>query len=712
MSMTSNAIAPAAESFDWSDLDDRAVATIRALVADIVENARGGHPGTAISMAAAAHLLFSRVMNHDPSNPEWLGRDRFVLSMGHSSLTLYIQLFLTGYPMTLEDLKATRTLHSKTPGHPELDRANGIEMTTGPLGEGVASAVGMAMAARRERGLLDPGAPEGESPFDHTIWVFAGDGCMQEGVAMEAAALAGHLQLGNLVLLWDDNRISADDDTVIAVSEDTLAKFAAMGWHVQHVDWRGPTIDGTTYREDVEALNEAFQAAKAETGKPSLIRLSTIMGWPAPTKQNTGAIHGAPMGAQEVAGMKRAIGFDPEKTFVIEEAVLGHTRRAAARGRQRHADWTRAMERWRSRQPEHAALLSRLEAGALPDGWLDALPDFEPGETLSTRKASGRILNAIAPLMPELWGGAADLDESTYASVRGEAVFAPAVHSTKAYGDVALYGRNIHYGVREHGMAAMTSGIALHGLTRPYAATFLQFCYHMLPSMRLAAIMRLPVIYILTHDSIAMGEDGATHQPIEQLAVLRSMPGLNVFRPADATETVWAWRSAVESRDRPTCLVLSRQNLETLKRGTGHFADGSGAARGAYVLCDPPGGARPEAIVIATGSEVALALAARERLGDDVALRIVSMPCREIFLEQPQSYRDAVLPPPLKARVSVEAATQFGWRDLVGDAGETVAIDRFGESAPGEVLQVHFGFTPEKVAEAVRRTIARGKEKA
>jgi transketolase len=411
MSMTSNAIAPAAESFDWSDLDDRAVATIRSLVADIVENARGGHPGTAISMAAAAHLLFSRVMNHDPSNPEWLGRDRFVLSMGHSSLTLYIQLFLTGYPMTLEDLKATRTLHSKTPGHPELDRANGIEMTTGPLGEGVASAVGMAMAARRERGLFDPGAPEGESPFDHTIWVFAGDGCMQEGVAMEAAALAGHLQLGNLVLLWDDNRISADDDTVIAVSEDTLAKFAAMGW-------------------------------------------------PAPTKQNTGAIHGAPMGAQEVAGMKRAIGFDPEKTFVIEEAVLGHTRRAAACGRQRHADWTRAMERWRSRQPEHAALLSRLEAGALPDGWLDALPDFEPGETLSTRKASGRILNAIAPLMPELWGGAADLDESTYASVRGEAVFAPAVHSTKAYGDVALYGRNIHYGVREHGMAAPSSAEA------------------------------------------------------------------------------------------------------------------------------------------------------------------------------------------------------------------------------------------------------------
>lgn len=659
-------------------------------------------------MAPAAHLLFNRVLSHDPNDPSWIGRDRFVLSMGHSSLTLYIQLFLTGYPLTLDDLKATRTLHSKTPGHPEFDPQQGIEMTTGPLGEGVASAVGMAMAARRERGLLDPDAAAGESPFDHMIWVFAGDGCIQEGVASEAASLAGHQQLGNLVLLWDDNLISADDDTRIATSEDTLAKFAAMGWHTQHVDWRSGEPDGERYREDPEALFVAFEAARAETARPSIIRLSTIMGWPAPTKQNTGAIHGALMGAEEVAGMKRAIGFDPERTFVIDDDVLEHTRAAAIRGRERRAAWEVAMNEWRSREPHRAELLERLLDERLPDGWDGLLPEFSTGAMLSTRKASGATLNALGTAMPELWGGAADLDESTVSAIAGEPVFLPEEHATKQYTEVSRYGRTIHYGVREHGMAAMTSGIALHGLTRPYAATFLQFSFHMLPSIRLAAIMQLPVSYIWTHDSVAMGEDGATHQPIEHMAVLRAMPGLDVVRPADAVETAWAWRTMLERRRKPAGIVLSRQGLPVLERPVHEDVRGSLTARGAYTLLDSAGEGEPQVILIATGSEVQLAVQAHEVLeAAGVATRVVSMPCREWFEEQDQDYRESVLPPAVRARVSVEAATQLGWRDFVGDLGETVAIDRFGESAPGEQLLEYFGFTVEAVVDAANRTLER-----
>ncbi|MGO1539054.1 MAG: transketolase [Leucobacter sp.] len=693
----------------WSELDERAVATIRALVADIVENARGGHPGTAISMAPAAHLLFSRVLRHDPSDPTWLGRDRFVLSMGHSSLTLYIQLFLTGYPYTLDDLKATRTLHSKTPGHPELDPANGIEMTTGPLGEGVASAVGMAMAARRERGLLDPDAAEGTSPFDHTIWAFAGDGCIQEGVAIEAASLAGHQQLGNLVLLWDDNRISADDDTRIANSEDTLAKFAAMGWHTQHVEWRQGEPDGERYREDPEALRGAFEAARAETGRPSIIQLSTIMGWPAPTKQNTGAIHGALMGEAEVAGMKRAVGFDPERTFVLDEDVLEHTRSVMLRARAQRDAWDASLNDWRSREPQRATLLDRLTERGLPAGWDGLFPNFETSDSISTRKASGATLNALGKAMPELWGGAADLDESTHSTIEGASVFVPEEYATKQYPNVSRYGRTIHYGIREHGMAAMTSGIALHGLTRPYAATFLQFSFHMLPSVRLAAIMRIPTTYIWTHDSIAMGEDGATHQPIEQMAVLRAMPGLDVVRPADAVETAWAWRTILERASGPAGLVLSRQNLPVLERPAGEEKRGELTARGAYVLLEAAGG-DAEVILIATGSEVQLAVQAHAALAEaGVGARVVSMPCREWFAEQSEEYLESVLPRAVRARVSVEAATQLGWRDFVGDLGETVAIDRFGESAPGEELLEYFGFTAEAVVQAAYRTLDRVK---
>lgn len=689
----------------WGDVDDRAVATVRALVADLVEHARGGHPGTAISVAPAAHLLFSRVLRHDPADPGWLGRDRFVLSMGHSSLTLYLQLYLTGYPLTMDDLKSTRTLYSKTPGHPERNVANGVEMTTGPLGEGVASAVGMAMAARRERGLLDPDAHPGESPFDHTIWVFAGDGCLQEGVVSEAASLAGHLQLGNLVLLWDDNRISTDDDTRISTSEDTLAKFAAMGWHTQHVDWRAGEPDAARYSEDPDALMAAFLAARAETKRPSLIRLSTIMGWPAPTMNNTGAMHGSVLGEGEVAGLKAALGFDPHATFVVDDDVLEHTRRVRDRGRLRRLEWEDEMVRWREREPRRSALLDRLVAGELPDGWADALPTFQAGSSLSTRQASGEVLNALGARLPELWGGAADLDESTYASIVGEPVFAPSEHATKQYPEATPFGRNVHFGVREHGMAAMTSGMAMHGLTRPYAATFLQFAYHMLPSVRLAAIMKLPVVYIWTHDSVSMGEDGATHQPIEHLAALRAMPGLDVVRPADANETAWAWRSVLERSAGPAGLVLSRQNVPTLPRGEDACAGAEGVARGAYVLLEPPEGTDLDVLLLATGAEVGLAVVARERLAaEGLGARVISMPCREWFLEQDDQYRDSVLPPAVRARVVVEAATQLGWRDFVGDAGETVSIDRFGESAPGELLLEHFGFTVDNVVEAALRT--------
>ena len=684
--------------FEWSDLDRRAVDTIRVLAVDAVEQAGNGHPGTAMSLAPAAYLVFQRMMRHDPSDPSWAGRDRFVLSCGHSSLTLYIQLYLAGYGLELDDLAALRQWGSLTPGHPEYGHTKGVETTTGPLGQGLANAVGMAMAARRERGLYDPESAPGESPFDHHVYVFASDGDMEEGISHEASAIAAHQQLGNLVVIYDDNHISIEDDTAVALSENVAARYEAYGWHVQKVDW----TETGEYREDVEALHAALQAAKAETRRPSFISLRTIIGWPAPNKQNTGKIHGSALGAEEAAATKKLLGFDPEAKFQVDAEVLAHVRAVGDRGAKARAEWQTDFDAWASANPEHTALFERLSARALPEGWADALPAFDADpKGMATRKASGEVLNKLAPVLPELWGGSADLAESNNTTMKGEPSFLPTEHSTKEFAG-SPYGRILHFGVREHAMGAILNGIVLHGGTRPYGGTFLVFSDYMRPAVRLAALMKLPSIYVWTHDSIGLGEDGPTHQPVEHLAALRAIPGLDVVRPGDANETAVAWRKALEHTDRPTALCLTRQNLPVLD------ADSvAGAQRGGYVLVDSSeGAAEPQVILIATGSEVQLAVAAAERLtADRVAARVVSMPCREWFDAQDEGYRNEVLPPAVRARVSVEAGIAMPWRDLVGDAGESVSLEHFGASAPYAVLFEQFGITADAVVAAARRSI-------
>jgi transketolase len=686
---------------NWSDIDRRAVDTIRVLAMDAVEKAGNGHPGTAMSLAPAAYLLFQRVMRHDPTDPNWLGRDRFVLSMGHSSLTLYIQLYLSGYGLTLDDLKQLRQWGSLTPGHPEHGHTVGVETTTGPLGQGLGNAVGMAMAARRERGLFDPDAPDGKSPFDHFIYSFVSDGDLEEGISHEVSSLAAHLKLGNLVVLYDDNQISIEDDTNIAKSEDVAARYEAYGWHVQYVGWRG----ANGYAEDVEALYQAFEAARAETGRPSFINLRTIIGWPAPNKQNTGKAHGSALGADEVAATKEVLGFDPARTFEVDEEVIGHVRKVVERGKRLHAEWERTFEGWRSADPERAALLDRLSRRELPEGWTTALPVFPADEKgMATRKASGEVINAVAPVLPELWGGSADLAESNNTTIEGGPSFVPPEHATKSFpGD--WYGRTLHFGIREHGMGAILNGIVLHGGTRPYGGTFLVFSDYMRPAVRLAALMKLPVTYVWTHDSIGLGEDGPTHQPVEHLSALRAIPGLDVVRPADANETAWAWRMALEHTDRPTALCLTRQNLPVLDRT--EVAPADGVAHGGYVLADASDG-QPQVILMASGSEVSLCLVARERLeADGVPTRVVSMPCQEWFRAQDPAYRQRVLPSGVKARVSVEAGIAMSWRDLVGDSGECVSLEHYGASAPYKVLFEQFGFTPDRIVAAAHASLAR-----
>jgi transketolase len=692
---------------DWTDLDARAVDTLRVLAADAVQKVGNGHPGTAISLAPVAYLLFQRFMRHDPRDPNWAGRDRFVLSAGHSSLTLYLQLFASGYPLSLDDLKALRTWGSKTPGHPEYKHTEGVEITTGPLGQGLASAVGMAMAARRERGLFDPEAAPGTSPFDHTIWVIAGDGDLQEGVTSEASSLAGHQELGNLVVIYDDNHISIEDDTDVAFSEDVLARYAAYGWHTQRVDW---TNGGTEYREDVDALAAALAAAKAETGRPSIISLRTIIGWPSPTKQNTGGIHGSALGNDEVRALKELLGFDPEQTFAVEDEVLAHARKVADRGAAAHAEWDHTFAAWRTAQPERAELFDRLAARRLPAGWTEALPVFPAGKSVATRSASGNVLSALAPVLPELWGGSADLAGSNNTTMDGEPSFLPTRRSTKKFAGHP-YGRTLHFGIREHAMGSILNGIALHGGTRPYGGTFLVFSDYMRPAVRLAALMQIPVTFVWTHDSIGLGEDGPTHQPIEHLAALRAIPGLDVVRPADANETAWAWRTILERTSNPAGLVLTRQNVPTLERGEGAatgdtLAAADGVARGAYVLAEAPNGT-PDVILLATGSEVHIALEARAQLAaEGIGARVVSMPCREWFDEQDAAYRESVLPASVRARVSVEAAVAQGWRELVGDAGRCISLEHFGASADYERLYREFGITAEAVAAAAKDSIS------
>lgn len=694
-------------SLEWTDLDKKAVDTVRLLAADAVQKVGNGHPGTAISLAPVAYLHYQKLMRHDPNDPHWAGRDRFVLSCGHSSLTQYIQLYLAGYPMTLDDLKSLRTWGSQTPGHPEYNHTPGVEVTTGPLGQGVANAVGFAMAARRERGLLDPTAAHGESPFDHHVYAICSDGDLEEGVSAEASSLAGTQQLGNLTLLWDDNRISIEDDTNIAFTEDVAARYAAYGWHVQTVDW---TNGGTEYVEDVQALWDAYQAAEAVTDRPSFIQLRTIIAWPTPNAQGTGGSHGSALGDDEIKATKELLGFDPEKTFIVDDDVIQHTQAARARAEAERESWQASFDTWSAGNPDAAVLLERLKKRELPLGWDADLPVYEAdAKGVATRVASGDFLSAAVANLPELWGGSADLAGSNNTTPKGEPSFLPPERSSAKFsGD--WYGRVLHFGIREHAMGAIMNGIAQHGLTRPYGGTFLVFSDYMRPSVRLAALQELPVTYVWTHDSIGLGEDGPTHQPIEHLAALRAIPGLDVIRPADANETIEAWRTILGITDRPTALALSRQNLPTFPRGvdaeTGQtWADASLTAKGAYTLLDTDG--TPDVIVFGTGSEVQIAVKARELLAaEGIAARVVSMPSREWFEQQDASYRDEVIPPSLRARVSVEAGVSLGWRDVVGDAGRTVSIEHFGASADYQTLYDKFGITAAAVVAAAKDSIA------
>jgi transketolase len=691
---------------DWTELDQRAVDTVRVLAMDAVEKVGNGHPGTAMSLAPLGYLLYQKVMRHNPADPEWPGRDRFVLSAGHSSLTLYIQLYLAGYGLELDDLKSLRTWGSLTPGHPEHGHTKGVETTTGPLGQGVGNAVGMAMAARRERGLLDPEPPVGESLFDHEIYVIASDGDLEEGVSGEASSLAGHQQLGNLTLIYDDNKISIEDDTAIAFSEDVAARYEAYGWHVQRIDW---TNGGTGYEEDVQGLYDALLAAKAETSRPSFIQLRTIIAWPAPNKRNTGKAHGSALGAEEVAATKRLLGFDPDKAFEVADDVIAHTRKAIDRGTELQKEWNSRYDVWAASAGERKGLFERLQRRELTPGWVDALPSWPADEKgIATRKASGDTLSALAPKLPELWGGSADLAESNLTTPKGEPSFIPPEHATKDFpGD--WYGRVLHFGIREHAMGSILNGIALHGGTRPYGGTFLVFSDYMRPAVRLAALMQLPVTYVWTHDSIGLGEDGPTHQPVEHLASLRAIPGLDVVRPADANETVAAWKAILEHTDRPAGLVLSRQNVPTFPRGTDGFATAENVAKGGYTLLDTDG--EPDVVLIGTGSEVQLAVEARKQLAEKgIKARVVSMVSREWFDEQDSAYRDSVIPPQVRARVSVEAAVAQGWREIVGDAGRIISLEHFGASADYKTVFREVGITAEAVAQAAEESIAAAAE--
>ncbi|MGW1159890.1 transketolase [Streptomyces sp. NPDC002513] len=692
---------PTTTDLEWTELDQRAVDTARVLAADAVQKVGNGHPGTAMSLAPAAYTLFQKVMRHDPADTHWVGRDRFVLSAGHSSLTLYTQLYLAGFGLELDDLKAFRTWGSKTPGHPEYGLTVGVETTTGPLGQGVANAVGMAMASRYERGLFDPDAAQGASPFDHFIYCIAGDGCLQEGISAEASSLAGHQKLGNLIMLWDDNHISIEGDTETAISEDTVKRYEAYGWHVQRV---APKPDGDL---DPHALYDAIEEAKKVTDRPSFIAMRSIIAWPAPHAQNTGAAHGSALGEEEVAATKRVLGFDPEKHFEVTDEVLAHTREALERGREAKAAWEKTFQAWRTASPERAAEFDRISKGELPTGWEEKLPVFEAGTALATRAASGKVLGALGAVIPELWGGSADLAGSNNTTFDKNSSFLPADNPLPG---ADPYGRTIHFGIREHSMAAEMNGITLHGNTRVYGGTFLVFSDYMRNAVRLSALMHVPVTYVWTHDSIGLGEDGPTHQPVEHLASLRAIPGLNVVRPADANETAIAWREIQRrwtkefGKGAPHGLALTRQGVPT-------YEPNEDTVRGGYVMFEAEGpagqSAEPQVILIATGSEVHLAVEAREQLqAEGVPTRVVSMPSVEWFEEQDQGYRDSVLPPSVKARVSVEAGTGLTWHRFVGDAGRIVSLEHFGASADGKVLFREFGFTAENVASAARESIA------
>jgi len=688
--------------FSWTDLDRRTVDTVRVLAADSVQKVGNGHPGTAMSLAPVATLLFQKHLRHDPADAKWAGRDRFVLSPGHSSLTLYIQLYLSGYGLELSDLQSFRTWGSLTPGHPEHGHTTGVETTTGPLGQGLANAVGMAMAARYERGLFDPEAPAGASPFDHTIYAIASDGDLEEGVTSEASSIAGVQKLGNLVVIYDDNHISIEGDTKVAFTEDVLKRYEAYGWHTQSVEWT--TEDG--YVEDVEALHRAVLAAEQETDRPSIIRLRTIIGWPAPNLQDTEKAHGSALGADEVAATKVILGFDPAKNFEVADEVLAHAREVVARGAAARTEWTAGYEAWRAANPQRASDFDRIQRRELPTGWDEKLPVFPAGKDVATRKASEAAIQAIAEQLPEFWGGSADLAGSNNTTIKGGLSFLPYFEEGGEFGGSSPYGRILHFGIREHAMGSILNGIALHGNTRAFGGTFLVFSDYMRPAVRLAALMHVPVTYVWTHDSIGLGEDGPTHQPVEHYAALRAIPGFNFVRPADANETVAAWKATVE-QDGPVGLALTRQNLPVFD----HDALGSaltateGVKRGGYVLAEATGGA-PKLILIGTGSEVQLAITARERLeAEGVPTRVVSMPCVEWFDAQDAGYRESVLPGAVKARVAVEVGVAQSWYRFVGDAGRIVSLEHFGASADYKKLYTEFGITAEAVEAAARESL-------
>jgi transketolase len=668
---------------DWTAADDSAVKYLRALAMDAVQKVGNGHPGTAMALAPAAYVLFQRVMRHDPSDPRWLGRDRFVLSAGHSSLTLYSELFLSGYGLTMEDLQSFRTWGSRTPGHPEFGHTAGVETTTGPLGQGLATAVGMAMSARYERGLFDPQTPDGESPFDHRIWVIASDGDLEEGVTSEASSLAGMQKLNRLCVIWDDNHISIEGDTAVAFTEDVVARYKAYGWATHSID-RLP--DGDI---DREALYAALTAATTESDRPTFIRMRTTIAWPAPAAQNTAKAHGSALGAAEVAATKAALGLDPEASFAFDPAVLAEVRTAlTSRVAAERAAWQAGFDAWRAGQPDRVRLLDRLLAGELPAGFDAAFPSYEVGGSVATRKASGEVINALAAVMPELWGGSADLAESNNTTIEGGGSFLP---EGSALPGASPYGRILHFGIREHAMGSIINGIALDGLTRPFGGTFMVFSDYMRGAVRLSALMQLPSTFVWTHDSIGLGEDGPTHQPVEHLWSLRAVPGLSIVRPADANETSAAWHATL-SRRKPVGLILTRQNLPTL---TSSEQAMSGVRRGAYVIADAP---EPAVLLLATGSEVQLALAAHDRLkAEGVGSRVVSMPCLEWFDEQDEAYRDSVLLPSVRARVAIEAGSTLGWWKYVGDRGRVIGIDHFGASADYQVLFNEFGITVDAI---------------
>lgn len=669
----------------WSANDDLAVAYARALAMDAVQKVGNGHPGTAMSLAPVAYNLFQRHLVHDPADPQWLGRDRFVLSCGHSSLTLYIQLYFSGYGLELDDLKSFRTWNSLTPGHPEWGHTAGVEMTTGPLGQGVATAVGMAMAARYEKGLLDPDSTN--SIFDHTIWVICSDGDLQEGVSSEASSLAGTQELGNLVLIYDDNRISIEGDTHVAFTEDVSARYRAYGWHVIDVAAQG---DGNV---DLLALDKAMTDAKAHTSSPSLIRMHSVIAWPAPKAQGTAKSHGSALGDGEIKETKKLLGLNPDENFAMPAALLDHVRQVKNRGAAIHSQWDAQFANWSIKNPDKAELLARLRSRTLPAAWEKAIPTFEAGKEIATRKASGDVIQGIASVLPEFWGGSADLAESNNTTIEGSSSFLP---KTSAMKNTNPYGRIIHFGIREHAMGSILNGISLHGLTRTFGGTFAVFSDYMRPAVRLASLMGVPSIFVWTHDSIGLGEDGPTHQPVEHFAALRAIPGLAVIRPADANEVAQAWKSILK-RDKPAGILLSRQNLPVIDRAT--HGDVAGVDKGAYILKDSQ---NPVAIIIATGSEISIALEAQKILSEkNIPVRVVSAPCIEWFNEQSRTYRDEVLPPAISNRVSVEAGIAQGWRELIGDKGTSISLEHYGASASASVLFKEFGFTPEAIVNAV-----------